>query len=115
MNILRNNGRDNVNLIIAGCQAGKAIEIAGTNLLHSLSYPLTGHYGISHGLALGYFLPKISKLMNNNVDDIIDRYSTMTFDLSIDIDMVIDEALKYDKIYESNIFIDRKTLQEVLK
>ena len=53
--------------------------------------------------------------MNNNVDDIIDRYSTMTFDLSIDIDMVIDEALKYDKIYESNIFIDRKTLQEVLK
>ncbi len=115
LNILRNSGRDNVNLIIAGCQAGKAIEIAGTNLLHSLSYPLTGHYGISHGLALGYFLPKISKLMNNNVDDIIDRYSTMTFDLSIDIDMVIDEALKYDKIYESNIFIDRKTLQEVLK
>ena len=58
-----------------------------------------------NGLALGSFLPKISKLMNNNVDDIIDRYSTMTFDLSIDIDMVIDEAVKYDKICESNIFM----------
>ena len=52
--------------------------------------------------------------MNNDVSDIIDKYSTITFDLSIDIDIVIDEALKYDKIYESNIFIDRKTLQEVL-
>ena len=29
-------------------------------------------------------------------------------------EMVVDEALKYDKIYESSIFIDRKTLLEVL-
>ena len=60
LKILRNSGRGNVDLIRAGREAGKAIEIAGTNLLHSLSYPLTGHYGVSHGLALGYFLPKIS-------------------------------------------------------
>jgi hypothetical protein len=33
----------------------------------------------------------------------------------IDIDLVIEEALKYDKINECSIFIDRKTLQEVLE
>ena len=32
----------------------------------------------------------------------------------IDIDLVVEEALKYDKINECSIFIDRKTLQEVL-
>ena len=82
-----------------------------TNLLHSLSYPLTGHYGISHGTALGYFLPKISELMNYDVSDIV---GDIEIDLDIDIDFVIDEALKYNKIYEVDIFIDRKTLQEVL-
>ena len=30
-------------------------------------------------------------------------------------EMVVDEALKYNKIYESEIFIDRKILLEVLK
>lgn len=114
LKILRNRGRGNVDLIRAGREAGKAIEIAGTNLLHSLSYPLTGYYNVSHGLALGYFLPKVSKLMNNDVSDIIDEYENFTFDFNIDMEMVIDEALKYDKINESKIFIDKKVLQEVL-
>ena len=47
LEILRNE-KNNFGLIKAGDIAGKAIEIAGTNLLHSLSYPLTGHYNISH-------------------------------------------------------------------
>jgi len=74
LDIIRNK-KDNFDLINAGNIAGKAIEIAGTNLLHSLSYPLTGHYGISHGLALGYFLPKLSKYMGYNIDDIIGEYA----------------------------------------
>ena len=63
---------------------------------------------------MGYFLPKVSKLMNNDVSDIIDEYENFTFDFNIDMEMVIDEALKYDKINESKIFIDKKVLQEVL-
>ena len=114
LDILRNMGKGNIDLIRAGRVAGKAIEIAGTNLLHSLSYPLTGYYGVSHGLALGYLLPKISKLMNNDVGDIIDEYSNFTFDFDIDLEMVIDEALKYDKIYESNIRISKEILLEIL-
>ena len=109
LNILRKKGGI-VDLIRAGRLGGKAIEITGTNLLHSLSYPMTGLYGVSHGRALGYFLPKISKLMGVDVSDITKE--VMFF--AVDIDLVIDEALKYDKIHECVIFIDRKTLQEVL-
>ena len=93
-----------------------AIEIAGTNLLHSLSYPITGHYGVSHGRALGYLLPRVSKVMDNEVvERAIDILGDINIELDVDIDLVIDEALKYNKIYEVDIFIDRKTLQEVLK
>ena len=101
----------NYNLIRAGHIAGHAIEITGTNILHSLSYPLTGHYGISHGTALGYFLPKISTFMDYDVSDIV---GDIKIDLDIDLDLVIDEALKYSKIKEFDIFIDKQKLQEIL-
>lgn len=45
------------------------------------------------------------------MSDIIEDFN---YDINVDIDFVIGEALKYDKIYEVDIFIDRKTLQEVL-
>tara|TARA_R100000315_G_C5231630_1_gene142673 strand:+ start:883 stop:1647 length:765 start_codon:yes stop_codon:yes gene_type:complete len=111
LNIVRNK-KDNFDLIKAGDIAGKAIEIAGTNLLHSLSYPLTGHYNISHGMALGYLLPRLSKFMGYDVDDIIGEYN---IELDIDIDFVIEEALKYEKIHEVNVYISKKILKEVLK
>jgi len=117
LKMLRNQGNGNVDLIRAGREAGKAIEIAGTNLLHSLSYPLTGIYGISHGKALGYFLPKISKLMEEDVSDITEdvKINLLEFARDIDMELVIDEALKYDKIHECDILINKTVLLEVLK
>ena len=109
---LLRNKKNNFDLIKAGHTAGNAIEIAGTNLLHSLSYPLTGYYGVSHGMALGYFLPKISKFIDYDVGDIIEDFN---LELDVDIDFIIDEALKYDKINEFKIFISKEILQEVLK
>jgi len=49
------------------------------------------------------------------VERAIDILGDINIELDVDIDFVIDEALKYDKIYEIEIFIDRKTLQEVMK
>jgi len=117
LKMLRNQGNGNVDLIRAGREAGKAIEIAGTNLLHSLSYPLTGIYGISHGKALGYFLPKISKLMEEDVSDITEdvKINLLEFARDIDMELVIDEALKYDKIHECDILINKTVLLDVLK
>ena len=104
--------KDNFGLIKAGDIAGKAIEIAGTNLLYSLSYPMTGYYGISHGKALGYFLPKISKFIDYDVSDIIGEHD---IDLEIDVDFVIKEAFKYEKINEFKVTINYEILKEILK
>ena len=109
---LLRNKKNNFDLIKAGHTAGNAIEITGTNLLHSLSYPLTGHYRVSHGMALGYFLPKILKFIDYDVSDIIEDFN---LELDVDIDFIIDEALKYDKINEFKIFISKEILQKVLK
>ena len=110
LEILRNE-KNNFGLIKAGDIAGKAIEIAGTNLLHSLSYPLTGHYNISHGIALGYLLPRLSKFMGFDVDDIIGEYK---IELEFDKRFVIKEAFKYEKIYEFNKDISEEILYEKL-
>ena len=49
--------------------------------------------------------------MGYDVDDIIGEYN---IELDIDIDFVIEEALKYEKIHEVNVYISNKILKEVL-
>tara|TARA_R100000742_G_C4262728_1_gene80568 strand:- start:100 stop:879 length:780 start_codon:yes stop_codon:yes gene_type:complete len=116
LNWLQKYKGNNLYLVKAGHEAGNGIEIAGTNLLHSLSYPITGYYGVSHGRALGYLLPKVSKLMDSEiVERAIDILGDINIELDIDIDFVIGEALKYDKIHESDILINEQVLLEVLK
>lgn len=39
--------------------SGLAISHTRTALAHSISYPLTGHYGIDHGLACSFTLPEV--------------------------------------------------------
>ena len=53
------------NLLQASCLAGMAISQTKTAIAHSISYPLTIHYGIPHGLATGFTLPK---LLSDNLD-----------------------------------------------
>jgi alcohol dehydrogenase class IV len=42
--------------------SGKAINISKTTLSHAISYPLTAHFGIPHGIAVFLTLPKIADL-----------------------------------------------------
>jgi alcohol dehydrogenase len=46
--------------------AGICISITKTALAHSISYPLTSHLKIPHGLASGIFLPEILKFNNKH-------------------------------------------------
>lgn len=81
-------------VIMAGNIAGNAIEITPTTLLHSLSYPITGMYGIAHGQALGLLLKK----MKNFYDFDIEKYFTIEEAKEIDYHDVVEKAYEYKKI-----------------
>jgi len=46
-------------LMAASLLAGLAISQTRTGIAHSISYPLTAHYGLPHGLACSFTLPAI--------------------------------------------------------
>lgn len=48
---------------MASLLAGLAISQTRTAMAHSMSYPLTLHYGVPHGLACSYTLPAIHDLL----------------------------------------------------
>lgn len=50
------------NLLLASMYAGLAIAQTGTALPHAISYELTYHAGIPHGVACGWFLPRYLQL-----------------------------------------------------
>ena len=97
-------------LVEAGRLGGKAIQITTTNILHALSYPLTGRYNISHGLALSFLIPKISTFMGVTPPKL--NYSESLGE--VDWDWVIDEAFTYNKISECNKFIDKETIKKLI-
>ena len=103
--------KDKESLIRAGILAGRAIEITPTTILHSLSYPLTGIYGISHGKALSYLIPRISHITNDNIPDI--EYIKDLGD--IDWKLIVEEAYKYEKIKKVNFKISKKILINILE
>lgn len=51
------------NLQIASFIAGMAIAISRTAIAHSMSYPITLHYGVPHGLSCSFSLPKIAEMV----------------------------------------------------
>ncbi len=108
-------------LIAAGRLGGKAIQITTTNLLHALSYPLTGRYDISHGIALSYLISKLTTLFNTfyDIPNILGssymKYTAPVFNMKkIDWDWVIDEAYTYNKIEDFSGNVNKEILRELL-
>ena len=99
--------------LAASLLAADAIEITGTNLLHALSYPLTAIYKVPHGKALLFLLPKILPY----VEDILefDVPVQKIIDLDVDMKLIVDESLKYPKIFETRKPINREVLTKLLK
>lgn len=46
-------------MLEASYLAGLAISVTRKSIAHSLSYPLTAHFGIPHGLACSFTLPAV--------------------------------------------------------
>lgn len=105
------NDSSNFSLILAGRFGGKAIEITQTNILHAISYPLTGIYNISHGKALSFLIPIISNFMDTEPPKI-----SYTKNLGeIDWDLVLSEAFKYEKINNTYKKIKKCDLEKYFK
>jgi len=103
---LYNERHDMNDLIDAGNEAGKAIEITGTNVIHALSYPLTLG-GMPHGEACGMVMNKIARYMigelivNRQWNDKIEEH-------------IIDKALEYPQIHTANKPITKEILEKIL-
>jgi alcohol dehydrogenase class IV len=80
---LQNDFMAHVMMSYASMLGGMAINNAGTGIAHGLSFPLTAHYGVPHGVATGILLPyvmefnmptnyakfaKIAEAMGENID-----------------------------------------------
>lgn len=100
-------------VLTASLLAADAFEITGTNVLHALSYPLTAIYGVPHGKALLYLLPRLLPYLGGFLAAgvPIEGYVQVEADMA----RVIDEALKYPKIHESWKPIDREILAALLE
>ena len=100
-------------MLTASLLAADAFEITGTNLLHALSYPLTAIYGVQHGKALLFLLPRILPYVEELVDVNIPVEEYITLDA--DLERVVEEAFTYKKIFEVRKTINKETLIELLK
>lgn len=96
----------------ASLLAADAFEITGTNVLHALSYPLTAIYGVPHGKALLYLLPKLLPYLGDFLATGIQIERGVH--VEADMEKVIDEALKYPKIHESEKPITKEILISLL-
>lgn len=99
-----------VELVAAGNLAGQAIELCSTNILHSLSYPLTAWHNVSHGKAMEFFLPMICEYMNFDISP----FKIEQIDLpETDFSNMIDKAMEYyPKIFDTIIKIDFENLKK---
>lgn len=92
------------NVFICGILAGQAIEITGTNVIHALSYPLTGHYGIPHGQAVGI-------MTRGGEDGVIVEVP----DREYDIDLLVSEALSYPQIHDTSFVAAHENVRDLYK
>ena len=98
-----------IDVIKLGHKAGTFIQKVPTTILHALSYPITGKYGISHGKALGFLISPLCELFNQKID--IKKYN---ISLDIDINFIINEAQTYPKFFNTSKKINLKQLKILL-
>ena len=115
-------------LITAGNYAGKAIAITKTNVVHAISYPITLEYGIDHGTACGMVVPyvvgymdfkELPELFNFDSTEELVRQLKNSFISprikNLDIGMLVDKIMKYDKVHNGPEKMDKKILFNILK
>ncbi|MBQ8614534.1 MAG: phosphonoacetaldehyde reductase [Ruminiclostridium sp.] len=112
---LNNSEEGNKNMLIAANLAGKAINITQTTAGHAMCYKITSIFGIPHGLAAAYCLPKLWRFMLDNMDRVCDsrgkHYLEDVFD-NIAKCMNVDSPIKAVEKIE-NLLSDMKLVLDI--
>jgi alcohol dehydrogenase class IV len=107
LEMLEDKNISNKTLVEAGNIGGQVIAMAPTTLLHSLSYPMTGYYGISHGRAMGMFIMGACDFMGIDYGKYFDTdtlksklpYNSSILPEDFNTNFYLNEVMKYDKIH----------------
>lgn len=109
-------------MLKAANYSGRAINITKTGVCHAISYPLTTHYGIPHGVACAITLPHMI-LYNDfrlvpaqKVERLIESLGISIFTLKqqIDKELVIKEAFESSRIRNNPFPISKDDLRVIL-
>ena len=98
--------------------SGRAINITRTSICHAISYPLTFHYGIPHGIACAATLPFFIEYFNfrlikpHQIDKLL-RLSKV--EQEIDTDLVAEEALESIRSHNTPKKITKEIIKEALE
>jgi alcohol dehydrogenase class IV len=98
-----------IDVIKLGHKAGTFIQIVPTTILHALSYPITGKYGITHGKALGFLIPPLCRIFKQKIN--IKKLNKF---VDIDVNFIIDKAQTYNKFFNTEKSIDLNILNKEL-
>ena len=93
-------------LMLTSSIAGMAIAQTGTSLPHALSYDLTCYYGVSHGVACGYYLASYLEAMDEKEIECV--LSLLDFDSVSSFRAFIKECIGSFEISKENrdLFLD---------
>lgn len=103
---------DLVELIRGGNLSGQAINITGTNIVHAISYPLTGFYDIPHGVAVGLILPEIARYIEDRI--VAPKYG-MEISLPDGLDFIASEAMGYAQVHDTKRPITKDAILGILR
>ena len=86
-------------MLIAANFSGKAINIAKTSICHAISYPITTHYGVPHGLACALTLPFFMRHFKTDIASWVEVNSLIgslraRIKINFNKDLIIKEALQ---------------------
>jgi alcohol dehydrogenase len=100
----------------ASVLAGLAISHTRTALCHSMSYPITAHFGVPHGLACAFTMPEVLK-HNLSADDGRFRLLSEALVGSSDVVKLVEcfENLNFDLKVSEKVKEKVKSLDDLLK
>ena len=98
-----------IDIIKLGHKAGSFIQQVPTTILHALSYPITGKYGITHGKALGFLIPPLCRIFKQNIN--IKKLNRF---VDVDINFIISKAQTYSKFFNTSKSINLDILKKEL-